>query len=65
MSESRQRALHLGDKLPRNAEVDVRLQQRHAHLFQRLVNILFREPALAPKPLKYSGELFAKRVKHG
>ena len=57
--------LHLGDKLPRDAEVDVGLQKRYAHLFQRLVNILFRESTLAPKPLKYSGELFAKRVKHG
>ena len=57
--------LHFGDKLPRDAEVDVRLQKRNTHLFQRLVNILFREPALAPQPLKHSGELFAKRVKHG
>ena len=57
--------LHLGDKIARDPEVDVRLQQCYAHLFQRLVDILFREPTLAPQPLKHSGELFSKRVKHG
>ena len=62
----RQRPLaYLPDERPRHPEVHVRFQQRHADLPQRRVNVALRQPALVPKPVEDSVQLFRQRLKHG
>src|SRR5690606_33813575 len=42
------------DELPHHAEVDVRLQQRDTHLAQGLIEVLFRDGAVAGKAAEYA-----------
>src|SRR6266567_970329 len=45
-------------------EVDVRLKQRHADLFQRFLNVFRRERALSAQVLERSLQFFLKILKH-
>ena len=62
----RQRPLaYLPDKRPRHPEVYIRLEQRHANLPQRRVNVALSQPPLVPKPVEDSVQLFRQRLEHG
>ena len=47
------------NEVPGHPVVDVRLQQRHAHLTQRIVNVLFGEPSLVAEALKHARAFIA------
>ena len=52
------------DKRLDDLEVDVGLEERHAHLAERLLDILLRQPAVTPEPVEDRGQTLGKSVEH-
>ena len=57
--------LHAGDELLGDLEIDVRIEQGHAHLAQCLGDVGFADLAEAPEVAEGFLEFIAERVKHG
>jgi len=56
--------LGLGDELPHHRQGDVGLQQGHAHLAQRLVDVRLRQHATAGQPVEDACQPLAKGLEH-
>jgi hypothetical protein len=57
--------LDAGDELLDHLEVDIGLQQGHAHFTQTFGNIFFRKGSVAFETLEDPFQFFAQTVKHG
>ena len=57
--------LHAGDELLGDLEINVRIEQGHAHLAQRLGDVGFADFAESPEVAEGLLEFIAERVKHG
>ena len=57
--------LHAGDELLGDLEIDIRIEQRHAHLAQRLGDVRFADLAEAPQVSEGLLKFIAESVKHG
>ena len=57
--------LHAGDELLGDLEIDVRIEQGHAHFAQRLGDVRFADLAESPQVPEGFLEFIAESVKHG
>ena len=53
------------DEALHDFEIDVRFEKRHAHLAQRLLDILLRQPAKSAEPVEDACEARGEAVEHG
>ena len=58
-------SFHPLDKVPRYLVIDVCLEQRAPYFAQRLVDIGFRQPALATQLFEDTFELVGQLIEHG
>ena len=57
--------LHALEEIAHDRQIDVGLEQRHAHVAQRFADVVLGELAHARKTLARSGESLGERLEHG
>ena len=55
---------HAVDEALRDLEVDVGLQQGHAHFAQGLLDVLLRQPAESAEPIEDAGQTIGQAIEH-